>query len=119
MGLFNKIKRWFTKKPDIITISLATCYNSYTNSNQGVFSIEDWMMRDIKDQATKKILSDPKLLQRCNRDKHLMVKFSRSIPIGINVDVSHPFYWNGEALFSLFEDSTPMKRDILIDQILK
>ena len=113
--LLEIILGWF--KPKTLSIKLPTCYTVYTNTN--VFDIEPLMMKDIKEQATKRILEDPKLLKRVNKEKILLVTFQKSIPIGINVMVTHSFYWNGESLFSMINDSKSMSRDIKLEQILK
>lgn len=116
MNLFRKLINKIKAGKDLINIKLPTCYSTNTNTN--ILDIENWMMIDIKDQATKTILENTKLLKKANKDKQLIVTFSKSVPIGINVDISHKFYWNGESLFSMTQDNNQIKRDQILNQIL-
>lgn len=117
MNLFRKLINKIKLGKDPINIKLPTCYKTHTNTN--ILDIENWMMIDIKDQATKSILANTKLLKRANKDKQIIVTFSKLVPIGISVDISHRFYWNGESLLSLEQDNNQIKRDQILDQILK
>jgi len=114
--ILKKIKKLFSKEKKPLLIHLPVRYNVYTNAS--IFDVPETIMNDIKNLATKKILENPKLLERANKEKFLLVKFGKSVPIGINVDVTHTFYWNGESLFSTLHDSQSMIRDTKIDSIL-
>jgi len=111
----NKIlERIFRKDP--VTIKLPV---SYTASTNGVFETPSWIIDDVKSLAMERINANPRLFSKVDKAKMVEVKFHRTIPLGMNIEMSRLFYWNDGQLYDFIKDSKSMNRDIKLDLILK
>ena len=112
----NKIlEKIFRKDP--VVIKLPVFYT--VNTNAYVFETPDWMIDDIRCLAMDRISHDTRLLNKIKKVKLVEVKFHKSIPLGMSVQMSRLFYWNNEQLYDIVKDSESMNRDIKLDTILK
>jgi len=114
--LFEIVFGWFVRKPKTPSIKLQSIYTGHTNSSPHDVSIV--IINDIRDQTYRRIEEDPKLLKKVNDYGLIEVWFKISVPIGLVVNITHLFYWDGTHLFSMTKESKEMIRASAIEQIL-